>query len=430
MKQALSRKQAEPSSHSAATPLRLADRGQLDNGSIMHLQRTVGNRAVMRLIRPQQAAAADKPAIQRTISVGKEQLVFKDDTEALNALKSTFSHIDPGVLEIILSAFDADPEYNKFYNLASLKQEVEKAAQWMTSKDAYDADPKQWGVLHRLKGKLKPQIADLPRTREEGSFKRLVKALDADADTDKKRLEYEGTDSKYDPTKFSRDGSNKHTWESNESWLKVAMGKFSKMLLTDIPLTAENVKRQTDKKYGFSAYAREIAALLQDNYLPVGRKTFQSRSVSLDTVSLVRRDQLPRSLMVVINQKIKINKTVAQKIYNDDGLSTQKALEFFDEAGLPTDKTPSKALKMERFDKKKEEQEKLEASVKEVTDVDRIQFLAELIGPQATEIPFGKEYWKGVQESKEGKFYFADWGFKRINAFANVNAGKILTSKK
>jgi hypothetical protein len=392
----------------------------LNSNRIMQLQQSVGNQAVLGWLQSMKPTAANNSApIQRTISVGKEQLFYNDEKEALSALKSSFPSIKPEVLEVILSSFNSDPEYDKFHNFATMKHTIEAAAQWIAQKDNYNVNPNEWGVLHRLKGKLKPQVADLPQTREEGSFKRFIRAQDSTADVNAKQVEYEGTDSRYDPSKFSTDDNKTHSWKSNVLWLQNVMSKFTKMLLTDIPLDPENIKRQSPREYGFSAYAREIAALLRNDYLPVGRKTFQSSTTTQDTVSMIHKDQLPKSIMPVLTQNINVDKTAMLGIYNDDSIRTATALAHFDNAGLPTIITPEKLKKLEKIQKV--------APKVEITDNDRVEFLKLYLSSKGcTEIPSDNAFWKDLQVDDKGKVYFEAWGFKRMRAFANVNSWSIL----
>jgi intracellular sulfur oxidation DsrE/DsrF family protein len=80
---------------------------------------------------------------------------------------------------------------------------------------------------------------------------------------------FESTGSKYVPQHYpdpSGEHTAEHTWARNRAWLD-HMQKFPKAALTDLPLSAANLMRQTPgNEMSFSAYAREIAFLLAENY--------------------------------------------------------------------------------------------------------------------------------------------------------------------
>ena len=122
--------------------------------------------------------------------------------------------------------------------------------------DARHVNPRNWIVLHRLKG---------------GSFGGMLADMQVGEGP---RTEFERTNAKYNPRAFG-DPSVAHFWAKNLDWLETvtrADSGMDRVTLTDIPLTRFNLVRQSEEAYSrkFSAYARELAFLLIGGYEVTG----------------------------------------------------------------------------------------------------------------------------------------------------------------
>lgn len=256
-------------------------------------------------------------AVQRKISVKEGGVVYENADAARIALAGKIDELSPRGVRIALELLDRANEV--FDNEAALLEVLGAAAKAFGP----DIAPDTHAVLHRLKGL---------------SFRKFVGEVHPDTDEEVAQQMYEKTDSKYAPEKF--DKSAKHTWAGNNQWLKDVIAKFTKVVLTDLPLTQTNVLRQTErfKDRNFSAYAREIAILLLNKYLPY---------VENDKyVHMIDVERIDETVAVMVKRGKVVNETVGWKIAEDDRkrVRIDRALRFFHDAGLPTDRR-------EEFDK-------------------------------------------------------------------------------
>lgn len=284
--------------------------------------------------------------IQRNVSI-KEPYREYDDLEKL--LKIIISSIgmfkgekcfdnlidNKGyVEETVKELFERDSKYEK------MKDFTDEFVQTFSLKFDYDPQKfskEKWAVLHRMESK---------------SFSRFVQALTGKSSVD--NSEYESTYSRYNPHKFGK----KHTWKGNTGWLAYVINHFAKLVVTDIPIKTNNIFRTKKNTYSeanpgekdydtFSAYAREIAALLYENYLPISKKTISSSETKTDVVTMVKQDNLPTIAKKAILEKVKVNKDIALWIIKGNaklGVGKElkererekKALSFYSNACIPT----------------------------------------------------------------------------------------------
>jgi hypothetical protein len=320
---------------------------------LMDLQRAVGNAAVVAMLgRPtrtnsaadertpvvardaraaRSAARSSSPSsatvvLQRKIKVGAAELTTD---QALDRVKDEFP--DEVILRQALKIFDSGNE--TFTDDAEFRNELRTAVGFLSAHDPKTIDENTWMVLHRLKAQ---------------SFTRFIQARYGEkVDPEQMKRAYEHTGARYAPP------GGKHTWDTNLKWLEdvVTVKKLTKVVLTDIPLTRDNIYRTGKLAKEFSAYAREIANMLYEDYVPIGSSTMPGM-VPVGTVTMVSSRALPLRLIASILKTIKVNKQTALHIikdmheakvdkHGDDVMSLYTLVSptaaetFFADAGLP-----------------------------------------------------------------------------------------------
>jgi hypothetical protein len=234
------------------------------------------------------------------------------------------------------------------------------------------ARSKDWAVLHRMK---QDSFKEFFRKRHASKAKTPLVGPDEYAAQKKHRYETRalGPNQKLTAKYHPGNWGGLHNWENNEDWLKYVAQSLAKILVTGLPLKANEMMRQTpghDQDY--SAYARELAWLLANGYwpFPYGQGEINDDSV----LALYKISAFPVEVRLVIRSGNNINvavmrdlaknlkeqklnaKQIAPPLY-----SPREMLRAFYEAGIPTeldrgfaDEDTRDALKEERQAKAEE----------------------------------------------------------------------------
>ncbi len=242
--------------------------------------------------------------------------------------------------QIVRELFAKDPVYGKMLDFTD---EIVRVGLAKAHFNPANYSKEDWALLHRM---------------ETQSFRRFIEAKEGTPKDSVVGAHYEGTGSKYNPKDFG-DKSGKHSWRGNEEWIVYVVRKFPKLVLTDLPLSEANVFRglresgaeKTEGKKdtrAFSAYAREIAALLHEGYLPISANTLgPALGGKVSALTLVKDSILPPTVRMSIEARFKISRGAAVWIAKGQsfvgigkGLSEAErvhaALSFFETAGIPT----------------------------------------------------------------------------------------------
>ncbi|HEV3469303.1 MAG TPA: hypothetical protein VG148_08280 [Pyrinomonadaceae bacterium] len=199
-------------------------------------------------------------------------------------------------------------DYLDLESVSALRR-VDKKMKGMV--DAIFVNPHSWAVLHRM---------------SSHSFERFLSSMGLQ-NPGRVRPRFEDTRSKYDPSKYGT--SPKHDWPSNYEWLEDIKGRFSQVALTDLPLSPENVIRQSKSVFGakkddFSAYAREIAYLFLNKFAP--SETPPPRR-GLQTKYMTKQDPV-----LSVEQQTTLTNILANR---KEAVELSQALVTFDSLGLP-----------------------------------------------------------------------------------------------
>ncbi|MBQ20002.1 MAG: hypothetical protein CMD31_04545 [Flavobacteriales bacterium] len=239
--------------------------------------------------------------------------------------------------QIVKELFESNPVYDK---MKDFTDEIIQTGLAKSDLDPNKYTKEEWALLHRMESK---------------SFLRFVNAKEGQEHEEGVKAIYEETNSKYNPTTFGA----RHTWESNTEWLMYVLEHFPKLVITDVPLTINNIFRQKSHtsmiaKEGerdfrfFSAYGREIAALLYEGYVPISTNTVgRDFKAPITAITMINQRLLPPTVLDAVLKRVKVNLDVAKWIskgvsLNDLGrgigekLIIKKALSFFHHAGIPT----------------------------------------------------------------------------------------------
>jgi hypothetical protein len=207
------------------------------------------------------------------------------------------------------------PEFRQKLNLSDLDALRRVDKETRATVDSRFANPGQWAVLHRM---------------HTHSFGEFVESSLPNEDPDKAKRAYENTTAKYNPLAYGK----KHTWMSNLHWLRDVNRTFSHLVVTDLPLSESNVKRQSEhssgqKRNDFSAYARELAYALLHGYSttdPQPNFTYGELMVQ----SLHKPEQ-----RIALNSK---QKYVLKSVVGNNRVTLDEVLLTFAELGVGVDK--------------------------------------------------------------------------------------------
>jgi hypothetical protein len=161
------------------------------------------------------------------------------------------------------------------------------------------------------------------------SFREFVESSLPNEDPDRARQAYENTTAKYNPLAYG----TKHTWRGNLHWLRDVNRTFSHLVVTDLPLSESNVKRQSDhpsgqKRNDFSAYARELAyALLHGYSTAYPQQPFTYGELMVQ--SLHKPEQ-----RIALNSK---QRYVLKSVVGNNRVTLAEVLVTFAELGVPVD---------------------------------------------------------------------------------------------
>lgn len=204
-------------------------------------------------------------ALGRLTVAGEPLPLTQVKQELLELAPNLASVLEKGELDLILTYLEG-----RNYNCTLLSQLYGAAMNLHKEFAQFSTDasnPQTWAVLHRLRGgQAKRGFADFLRAK-------AVRPMNAET-VKEGRAEWGKANAKYEPDNFG----GGHTWPRNAVWLQRVLGR--RVILTDVPLRRSNLMCKIDddgkpvsgydrgKHEGApSAYAREIAGLLNDGYV-------------------------------------------------------------------------------------------------------------------------------------------------------------------
>ncbi|WP_241827047.1 DUF4157 domain-containing protein [Streptomyces graminilatus] len=284
---------------------------------------------------------ATQSMIQRSIFIGGEKLDWQKAGQKLKEEQGADRFGNAEKLDFILRYLDS-VNY-KSLGTAQLFGAVNNLYRELDRFAVDSVNPKDWAVLHRLRGGATKQ-----------GFDDFLKQRGISGDEVVKQKEgYMAAGAKYNPVDYG----GKHTWKGNEKWLEDVSGR--KFVLTDVPLRKSNILRKltaegqptTDHEKSHagqvSAYGREIAYALAQGYLPLWSDRLNAKGAAQDAGSLPVFVMAPPGKVGPMASGTRpqfvdedyMAEIAREGIVWDDG---KRLLEAFRLAGLPTvlDTTP------------------------------------------------------------------------------------------